>query len=78
MSALDAIAKKLLKTQELKALQQQKEMVDSGSENMAAAPMSDIQSMSPSMRTAVTEINGNVRTGNKDSPALPFEVGYDL
>ena len=60
MSALDAIAKKLLKTQELKALQQQKLGIDSVLDNEIKSEAGNTQT-SPA-RTAVTEISGNICT----------------
>ena len=77
MSALDAIAKKLLKTQELKALQQQKLGIDSVLDNEIKSEAGNTQT-SPA-RTAVTEINGNICAGGGGVPSTdPLQVRNQL
>ena len=77
MSALDAIAKKLLKTQELKALQQQKLGIDSVLDNEIKSEAGNTQT-SPA-RTAVTEISGNICTGGGGVPSPdPLKVQNQL
>ena len=73
MSALDAIAKKLLKTQELKALQHQKLGIDSVLDSEIKSEAGNTQT-SPA-RTAVTEISGNICTGGGGVPSTdPLKV----